>query len=120
MKKDEDNYYASLRSSAIQMYYVDGLSVPSILEKIPVVRSTVYHWIRIFASENPEMVEQMKKKAVSSELAAADYKQLKAEILRLRRQLSEAELKAVAYDTMIDVAEEMFNIPIRKKAGTRQ
>ena len=30
------------------------------------------------------------------------------------------KLRAKAFDTMIDVAEEMFNIPIRKKAGTEQ
>ena len=30
------------------------------------------------------------------------------------------KLRAKAYDTMINVAEETFNIPIRKKSGTKQ
>mgnify|MGYP006934681415 FL=1 len=49
------------------------------------------------------------------------------EITRLKRELKEAKLalyqermRADSYDTMIDVAEEMFKIPIRKKAGTKQ
>ena len=32
----------------------------------------------------------------------------------------EDEEKAKAYDKMIDLAEERFNIPIRKKSGTKQ
>ena len=39
---------------------------------------------------------------------------------RLRTALKHEKLRAQAYDTMTDVAEEMFNIPIRKKAGTKQ
>lgn len=38
----------------------------------------------------------------------------------LRRALEEAELKIKALNTLIDVAEEEFKIPIRKKPGARQ
>jgi transposase-like protein len=47
--------------------------------------------------------------AISSEDAAA-----------LRKALEEAELKIKALNTLIDVAEEEFKIPIRKKPGARQ
>jgi len=33
--------------------------------------------------------------------------------------LQEAELKAIAFSTMVDIAEEMFKIPIRKKLNTQ-
>ncbi len=36
------------------------------------------------------------------------------------QSLKDAKMRAHAFDTMIDVAEEMFNLPIRKKAGTKQ
>ena len=39
---------------------------------------------------------------------------------RLRKELRSQKLRAEALDTMIDVAEEMFGIPVRKKAGTKQ
>lgn len=49
------------------------------------------------------------------------------EVMRLKRELKEVKLalyqermRADAYDTMINVTEEMFKIPIRKKAGTKQ
>ena len=38
----------------------------------------------------------------------------------LQRALEEAELKIKALNTLIDVAEEQFKIPIRKKPGARQ
>jgi transposase len=45
--------------------------------------------------------------------------QLKKRILELERQLKEAELKAIAFSTMVDIAEKEFNIPIRKKYNTK-
>jgi transposase-like protein len=38
----------------------------------------------------------------------------------LRKALEEAELKIKALNTLIDVAEDQFKIPIRKKPGARQ
>ena len=45
---------------------------------------------------------------------------LQAEIKRLQKQLEMAEIRAEVYDKMIDIAEATFNIPIRKKSGTKQ
>ena len=49
-----------------------------------------------------------------------DVESLQAELKRLRRELTKAEIKAEAYDEMINVAESQFNIKIRKKAGAKQ
>jgi len=50
----------------------------------------------------------------------AEVKRLKAEKARLESNLRMAEIKADLYNEMIDVAEKMYDIPIRKKAGTKQ
>ena len=47
-------------------------------------------------------------------------KELEAENKRLQKALELERLRSKAFDTMIDVAEETFNIPIRKKSGTKQ
>ena len=52
-----------------------------------------------------------KKKDASEE----DYDKLRAEVTRLRKELRQEKMRSEALDTMIDVAEEMFNIPVRKK-----
>jgi len=45
--------------------------------------------------------------------------QLKKRIFELEKQLKDAELKAIAFSTMVDIAEKEFNIPIRKKLNTK-
>jgi len=45
--------------------------------------------------------------------------QLKKRNLELESQLKDAQMKAIAFSTMIDIAEKEFNIPIRKKVNTK-
>jgi hypothetical protein len=45
--------------------------------------------------------------------------QLKKRVAELEDQLKEAEMKAIAFSTMVDIAEKEFNIPIRKKYNTK-
>ena len=45
--------------------------------------------------------------------------QLKKRIADLEKQLKDAELKAIAFSTMVDIAEKEFKIPIRKKFTTK-
>ena len=46
--------------------------------------------------------------------------ELTKQVKRLKRQLEMSQLKVEAYDTMIRLAESEYNIPIRKKSGSRQ
>ena len=57
------------------------------------------------------------------DMAKTTNEQLKekdAEIKRLRKALELEKLRSKAFSTMIDLAEETFNIPVRKKSGTKQ
>jgi len=45
--------------------------------------------------------------------------QLKKRIRELENQLKDAEMKAIAFSTMVDIAEKEFKIPIRKKLNTK-
>lgn len=45
--------------------------------------------------------------------------QLRKRIQELENQLKDAEMKAIAFSTMVDVAEKEFNIRIRKKFNTK-
>ena len=44
---------------------------------------------------------------------------LQKRIAELEKQLRDAELKAIAFSTMVDIAEKEFKIPIRKKLNTK-
>jgi hypothetical protein len=67
--------------------------------------------------------ERRKKKAVLESVDSpvpSDLQSLKAEVSRLRKALREESMRAELYNEIINVAEEQFKIPIRKKAGTKQ
>jgi len=86
----------------------------------------ILRWMRILGycnNERPTFVSNsfaMKKKDKSNqESDSFETLQLKKRIEELEKQLKDAEMKAIAFSTMIDIAERNLNIPIRKKANTK-
>jgi len=64
----------------------------------------------------PAMNEQEKSDKVNE---SVENIELKKQVAELEKKLEEAEMKAVAYSTMVDVAEKEFKISIRKKSNTK-
>jgi hypothetical protein len=58
-------------------------------------------------------------KPVNLEAESFENLQLKKRIAELEKQLKDAELKAIAFSTMVDIAEKEFKNPIRKKLNTK-
>lgn len=56
----------------------------------------------------------------SNEVLPDDGHSLQAKIKELEALLKKDSIRADFYGEMINVAEAKFNIPIRKKAGTKQ
>lgn len=63
----------------------------------------------------------MPKRKKDVELGSDEFVtlQLKKRIEELEKQLQTSEIKAIAFSTMVDIAEKEFNIPIRKKYNTK-
>lgn len=70
----------------------------------------------IFHSGNMQMA---KKKTINKQGSSYKEEMLNNRILELEKQLKDAELKAIAYSNMVDIAEKEFNISIRKKSNTK-
>ena len=60
-----------------------------------------------------------KKSTVSIPEESFEILQLKKRINELENQLQDAEMKTLAFSTMVDIAEKEFKIPIRKKLNTK-
>ena len=73
-------------------------------------------WYRRQESAEPSNSAAMSDKKSNKN---GDSKSLQQENEELRRQLRAAELKAEAFETMIDLAESQFKIAIRKKSGAK-
>jgi len=124
-QKDWNHLY----DQVIRLHYVLGCGPTEISRTLSVSRHYVYSCITIFAKKNPEKAKLMRKektKLTRKSVQAQSVKLretiegLEARVKELERQLSDERLRSEAYDTMIDIAEETFNIPIRKKPGAEQ
>ena len=108
-------------NQVIEIYKQTGYSAYRIakLNLVPLDKHTIAAWIANFVAENgtltPHTVMQSNQEPNNEELQA-----LKKKVAELEKQLKYQEMRADAYDTMIDIAEKKFNIPIRKKAGAKQ
>ena len=86
----------------------------------------LYGWLDKYLNEkvrvslHPETDNETDMSKRSKQQLEEELKAAKAELKRLQEALELEKLRSRAYDTMIDVAEANFNIPIRKKAGTKQ
>ena len=86
----------------------------------------LYGWLDKYLNEkvrvslHPETDNETDMSKRSKQQLEEELKTAKAELKRLQEALELEKLRSRAYDTMIDVAEANFNIPIRKKAGTKQ
>ena len=104
--------------------YIQGLmSSKEIVQKYGLSsRQVLLSWVDKFAKD--EDLVSLPAKQTSDDMANLSLedrlKELEAENKRLQRALELEKLRSKAYNTMIDVAEQTFNIPVRKKSGTKQ
>lgn len=64
-------------------------------------------------------IQMKNKKSSEDSTESFEHLQLKKRIEYLESQLKDAEMKAIAFSTMVDIAEKEFNICIRKKYNTK-
>ena len=85
-------------------------------------RTVLFSWMDKFLNEK-DLLSLPPEDQNRDDMAKTTNEQLKekdAEIKRLRKALELEKLRSKAFSTMIDLAEETFNIPVRKKSGTKQ
>lgn len=99
-----------------EMHYVENASIPEIMQKTGLSRNCVYTILRTFASENPQLAEEMKKSG--KDITPADYESLKQELLELKKQLAHEKLRADFYEEMVAFGKEVYGIDF-KKAGAK-
>ena len=117
----------------VMAHLLNRASISQLSKEFGVSRSAIYRWISTFADgkvpirrsqgtpgvkPNPSSMSKKSQKPVESD--AGELARLREENKRLAEALKMAEWMNHAKDVMIDEAEKMFNIPIRKKAGAKQ
>lgn len=106
------------QESIIREYFLEGASKNSLARKYNSSFPVVMRLIRTFAASNDKSTLLMKNKPVDNQ--AEEIKALQKEVLDLKKRLYDETMRADFFETMVDVAEDMFDIDIRKKAVTGQ
>jgi transposase len=111
--------------------YVTGeMSYREMEERYGVSSSTLQRWVSAAGAEAARAAKAggvgvgeekgQVGKQVGEDGAGKEPEDLGAEVRRLRGELRKAELHAKLLNAMIDIAEERFEIPIRKKRGAKR
>ena len=83
--------------------------------------NSVYTWIGKYVSREKSLsLEEPTEEDMAKKSKDDQIQELKAQLRQARKNAELEKLRAHAYDTMITLAEETFNIPIRKKSATKQ
>jgi transposase len=115
-------YPHEVRKKAVLMYLIDGSSKAEIKRKFGMSIPVLNEWINKYG---PELLKNKDLKFESQSLSL-DYTMKKStdnlteqakKIIELENLLDRANLKVSLLETMIDIAENELNIPIRKKSG---
>lgn len=122
-------YFSDHEKKLIIEDYLSGnetkQSVYSRYTGYPVENGKITMWMRKLGIEdkfvkNTNFVSMpTRKKDIEQSSEDFETLKLKKRIAELEKQLQIAEMKAIAFSTMVDIAEKEFNIPIRKKHNTK-
>lgn len=108
----------------IEIHQKTGLSPRKIakLQLVPVSVRQMYHWIAIFEAENGHGSARrvMEAKESKEQEEQEEVEALKSRISELEEQLRVEQLRNRLNEKIIEIAENRWNIDIRKKAGTKR
>ena len=130
----------------IHLYFEENLGYTQISHLVPIGRTTILEWVHRYLDSGLDEVIEMKAKKKKRQEEHPRYRRdyyseevpdqpsdkqsvealetLVADLKKRNQELEDQLLKETiwseALDELINVAEENFRIPIRKKAGTKR
>lgn len=116
-------YEESYKLEVVKFYYDHGENRKATLANFEIDHSCLRDWLRRYPNHDKvvSLLEQInKEKVMAYRKLPKDPARAQEEYERIQKELESEKLKAAAYSTMIDIAEQTFDIPIRKKPGAKQ
>lgn len=116
---------ALFRLQVVREYMAGGVTQKELGERYQLDRSLISTWIRRFAVTNELPVMSKKERKDSDLLAKIDSlerenRELQKALEQKDDELESATFRALAWETMVDVAEKELGIEIRKRPGSKQ
>jgi transposase len=114
----EVNYYSDEFKESVVKEVLNGLICKDEARRKYGIKgkSAVLNWIRKFEGSKSGIMSAKRKLRKTEKT----LEELEAENQRLKQELDMEQLRTRALNVMIDIAEDRFKIPIRKKSGAKQ
>ena len=107
------------RNRIVREFLSEGLNAKEVAHHYGLSGAQVlYQWVGRYIEETQIM--RKTKELTDEEFKAMTPQEQLQELKRLKKALELEKIRSQAYNHMIDLAEQQFNIPIRKKSGTKQ
>ena len=107
------------RDRIVREFLSEGLNSKEVAHHYGLSGAQVlYQWVGRYIEETQIM--RKTKELTDEEFKAMTPQEQLQELKRLKKALELEKIRSEAYDHMIELAEQQFNIPIRKKSGTKQ
>ena len=103
------------RDRVVKEYLKGDLTYREMEERYSVASSTIHRWVK----ESEKAKEPAVWNGEVRRALVVKESELSSDVRQLRRELEEARLYNKLLNMMIDIAEDQFEIPIRKKRGAK-
>ena len=116
-------YEESYKLEVLKFYYEHNEDRKATLAEYGIDHSCLRDWLIRYQTKEKVvyLLNQIKNDmAKTYKQLPKDAKAAQAEYERLQRELELEKLKSTAFSKMIDIAEEEYKLPIRKKAGAKR
>ena len=122
MRRKVNHYTDEFKLKVVKEYLSTDISQRELRRKYGISgNSTLYKWISKFDIPKPDDEFFKKQDLMSKEVSKSKSElEMEARITKLEAELEYEKLRTQALSTMINIAEQRFNIPIRKKSGTKR
>ena len=122
MKTNVKRFPDELAYQILQEYLTTDISQSELKKKYNFGgNGNIYRWMRKFGVSKPDTEAINLNRVMSQEKESNPReRELELKISKLEDELQREKFKALALNTLIDVAESDLNIEIRKKPGTKR
>jgi transposase-like protein len=116
LRSRQNRYFSTdIKKKIVRDLEKNLISVTDVHKTYHVSRSSVYKWIYKYSS----MAKKQNKQVVEPKSDTAKIKALEERIRELERIVGQKQLAIDFKDKMIEIAEQRYNVDIKKKLGSK-
>ena len=122
MKLKVNSFTDELKFKIVHEYMNTDVSQRELMQKYNIGGTNcITNWMRKFGLKAPSEQQIVLQRVMANQKEKTPYEQeLEAKVKKLEQQLDNEQLRTLALDTMIDIAERDLKISIRKKSGAKR